>query len=99
MLDPGIFSGGSGWQAVLYCKLGSGASAASPVRMCEKEGESFFAALCRACPSKGACTQREKEEKNVSKKDIGRYMKKQKTQEKQSVNSVFADALKNIKLD
>lgn len=43
--------------------------------------------------------RREKEGKNVSKKDIERYMKKQKTQEKQSVNSVFADALKNIKLD
>lgn len=43
--------------------------------------------------------RRTKEGKNVSKKDIEQYMKKQKAQEKQSMNSVFADALKNIKLD
>lgn len=43
--------------------------------------------------------RREKEGKNVSKKDVQRYMQKQRTEEKQSMNSAFADALKNIKLD
>lgn len=42
--------------------------------------------------------RRQKEGKNVSKKEVQRYMQKQRAQEQQLTNSLFADALKNIKL-
>ncbi len=43
--------------------------------------------------------RRKKEGGGVSKKDVAAYMKKQQREAKASVNSAFADALKNIRLD
>lgn len=43
--------------------------------------------------------RRKKEGGGVSKKDVAAYMKKQQKEAKAPVNSAFADALKNIRLD
>lgn len=43
--------------------------------------------------------RRNKEGKGVSKKDVAAYMRKQNQQKKEPLNSAFADALANLKLD
>ena len=42
--------------------------------------------------------RREKEGGGVSKKDVARYMKQQQKEAQESVNTAFADALKNWKI-
>ena len=43
--------------------------------------------------------RRKKEGGGVSKRDVHAYMKKQQKEAKEPVNSAFADALKNIRLN
>ncbi len=43
--------------------------------------------------------RRNKEGKGISKKDVAAYMRKQNQQKKEPLNSAFADALANLKLD
>lgn len=43
--------------------------------------------------------RRKKEGKGVSKKDVAAYMRKQQKEQKQPLNSAFADALANLKLE
>ncbi|MGN0465689.1 MAG: DNA topoisomerase III [Lachnospiraceae bacterium] len=59
-----------------------------------------FVCVCGHKESMHAFDERRKKEgKGVSKKDIAVYMKKQNQQQKEPLNSAFADALANLKLD
>lgn len=65
------------------------------------EGEKQrFVCVCGHKESMRAFEERRKKEgKGVSKKDIAAYMKKQNKQKQEPLNSAFADALANLKLD
>lgn len=59
-----------------------------------------FVCVCGHKESMHAFEERRKKEgKGVSKKDIAAYMRKQNQQKKEPLNSAFADALANLKLD
>ncbi len=68
--------------------------------MIEKNQEKTFVCKCGYKERLSAFQQRrEKEGKGVSKKDVERYLKKQKKEAQEPINNAFASALAQIKLD
>ena len=70
------------------------------MEMYEKGGEKTFICKCGYKERLSAFqTRREKEGAGVSKKDVQRYLNKQKKEAQEPVNNAFAQALAGIKLD
>ena len=70
------------------------------MEMYEKGGEKIFICKCGYKERLSAFqTRREKEGAGVSKKDVQRYLNKQKKEAQEPVNNAFAQALAGIRLD
>ena len=70
------------------------------MEMYEKGGEKIFICRCGYKERLSAFqTRREKEGAGVSKKDVQRYLNKQKKEAQEPVNNAFAQALAGIRLD
>ena len=64
----------------------------------QKENQKFVCVCGHKESMKAFEDRRKKEGAGVSKKDVANYMRKMKKEEKEPINSAFADAFKNLKL-